>query len=219
MSDKVEATKESVSEAQEPVSEDLSQSGSQEEILKELRELRGEVGGLQQRQDKLTNQFQERLEKLGVELTPEQKTADRILQLEENLASVVAPALASSEAQPTATSPSNIDFVATFKDVGILQPTAADYEKAKTFSDANEMKNYFGEQQAVSGQTPASAATVVTPSGGAPTTPATEQAVTDYIKNYTEALDAGNRSLAVDLKRQARKDGIEVNDIVFDVNI
>lgn len=203
MGKKVEIPEEQVSEAQEQVSEQLSQVGSQDEVLSAISDLTNQVRGLQGKQDKTDSTIEKMLESAGVELTPEQS---KILRLEERLASADASVPVSTEAQPTESS-SDIDYVATFKDVGILQPTAADYEKAKTFTDGNAMKNYFGEQQALKGESPpASPGQVSATPGGSNATVTSDdlnaeyETLMDTPEAFTEAGKKKRKELITEMK-------------------
>lgn len=94
----VEGTQEQASLAQENVSGQLSQEASTTEtaLRTELDALKSEIRGLQGKMDKdtaavekrLMGRFEQVAGQLGVSLTPEQKMNLRVMELEEQLASV-----------------------------------------------------------------------------------------------------------------------------------
>lgn len=187
MTDKVEAPEESVSPAEEQVSANLSrQSSLDAELRKEVDELRSELRGLQGKQDKLQSantQFEERLQKLGVSLTPEQQLQDRILQLEERIASVGATEAATPEARPKANS-AGIDYHATFTELGI-PATKENLQKALEFNNPVAMKNHFFVQAVNSGQ-PVASGSVASPQVGG----SVSHSVSDLEKQYQAIMSS-----------------------------
>ena len=94
----VEANQEQVSQATEPVSAEISQEASTTEtaLRTELDALKSDLRGLQGKMDKdaqavekrLMGRFEQVAGQLGVNLSPEQKMNLRVMDLEEQLASV-----------------------------------------------------------------------------------------------------------------------------------
>lgn len=132
----------------------LSQQGSQDAVLrKEIELLKSELRGLQGKQDKSASQFEKLMQQLNVELTPEQKTELRIMQLEERLGNKTETSSglpASEPEKPNVTPVEEIDFEDCLRAMQ-MEPsneTIAASAKAKTEAEYLKMLKDIKAKQA-----------------------------------------------------------------------
>lgn len=113
--------------------QDVVTRAEYESIVSELRGLQGKMDkDASAIEKKLTSQFEQRMEALGVKLSPEQQRELRYMQLEERLNSldpqqVVEPA---KQTQPT-----TVEVDEVFKTLGISEPSADDLRLAMQYAN------------------------------------------------------------------------------------
>lgn len=87
----------------------------------------------------------------------------------------------------------------------------------KAFADEAALSRFVVSQAAVA-KPVSSSATLSTPSAGGAAVHGIEEATDAYMKNYQAALDRGDSAEAKRLRKNARKDGIPVDQIIWAVH-